>query len=105
MFYFIGINDLNEIVPECKQLSANWDMIGLNLGVTSATIETIKRDNPNSSERCMSQMLAKWLQRENEKCVPSWKSLCQALCNVDRSIAKQIAQKHHVTEYMEQRGM
>ena len=105
MFYFIGINDLYEVYQECKQLSAKWDMIGLNLGVAPTTIAIINRDNPNSCERCMYQMLAKWLQRENETCVPTWRNFSRALrTEVGRSTADQIL-KYHVTDCSKQRGM
>ena len=80
-------------------------MIGLHLGVASTTIAIINRDNPNSCEQCMYQMLAKWLQRENEKCVPNWRSLCQSLCAVvGKSAAHQIAKNPCVTDDSEEKG-
>ena len=79
-------------------------MIGLELGVASTTLAIIKKDNPNSCEQCMLHMLQKWLKKENEKCIPSWRSLCQALHNVDRSTADQIAHKHDVTDYVKRKG-
>ena len=45
-------------------------------------------------------MLSRWLKRENEMCVPSWRSLCQALLDIDRATANMIAEKHHVTDYI-----
>ena len=81
-------------------------MIGLNLGVASTTIAIIKRDNPDSCEQCMYQMLAKWLQRENEKCVPNWRGLCQSLeAEVGNSTADQIAEKYCVIDYKKQKGI
>ena len=47
----------------------------------------------------MSEMLSKWLRKENEKSIPSWRSLCQAIYSVDRDTADQIAKKHHVADY------
>ena len=80
-------------------------MIGLNLGVASPTIAIINRDNPNSCEQCMYQMLAKWLQRENEKCAPNWRSLCRSLeAVVGKSTSDQIAEKYCVTDYSEEKG-
>ena len=80
-------------------------MIGLNLGVASATIAIINRDNPNSCEQCMYHMLAKWLQRDNEKCVPNWRSLYQSVCAVvGKSTADQIAAKYCITDYSEKKG-
>ena len=52
----------------------------------------------------MFEMLAKWLKKENEKCIRSWRSLCQALCSVDKATADQIAEKHHVTDEENNKG-
>ena len=82
-------------------------MIALNLGVVPTSIAIIKRDNPSSCEDCMFAMLAKWLKRENEKSVPNWKSLCQALSNVDISYkptADRIAKKYNVSDYNKKKG-
>ena len=53
----------------------------------------------------MSTMFAKWLQKVDEKVIPSWRSLCQALCDVDKTTADRIAEKHHVTDYNKQEGV
>ena len=53
----------------------------------------------------MSNMLAKWLQKVDEKIIPNWRRLCQALCDVDKATADRIAEKHHVTDYIKQEGM
>ena len=103
--YFIGIDDLNDVFQKCKHFSAKWDMIGLNLGVASTTIAIINRDNPNSCEQCMYEMLAKWLQRENGRCMPTWRSLCQSLeAEVGKSAAYEIAKKPCVTDHSEKKG-
>ena len=53
----------------------------------------------------MCQMLAKWLKRENEKCVPNWRSLCQSLeAEVGKFAADQIAEKYCVIDYNKQKG-
>ena len=53
----------------------------------------------------MSTMLAKWLQKVDKKIIPSWRSLCEALYYVDKATADRIAEKHHVTDYINQEGM
>ena len=98
------MKDHTEVYQECEHCSADWDMIGIKLGVSSTTIAIINRDHPNSSKLCMLHMLAKWLQRENDRCVPNWRTLCQALCAFNKSTADQIAEKHHVTDYMNMKG-
>ena len=100
----IGINDYHEVIQECKHCSANWETIGSNLGIPQYTLAIIKKNNPVDCEQCMSVVLAMWLKRVDEKTIPSWRSLCRALCGVDRSTADQIAAKHHVTDYNKQNG-
>ena len=53
----------------------------------------------------MSEMLAKWLKRADETSIPNWRSLCQALHDVDRSTADQIAEKYHVADSIKQKGI
>ena len=79
-------------------------MIGLNLGVPQHTLVRINLDCSNCTQ-CMSEMLAKWLQKVDETSIPSWRSLCQALFDVDRSTANQIAKKYHITDYNKQKGI
>ena len=43
----------------------------------------------------MSKMLAKWLKRKTVKQhYPTWRKLCQVLCNIDRTAAEKIARHH-----------
>ena len=89
---------------ECKHCSANWEEIGSNLGIPYFTLAIIKKDNPVDCKQCMSEMLANWLKRENEKSIPNWTSLCQALHRVHKPTADKIAKKHYVTDYAKQKG-
>ena len=101
----LAINDLNQIYQECKHCSDKWEEIGSNLGISYATLAIIKANNPSNCEKCMYQMLAKWLNKENEKCIRSWRSLCQALYSVNKVTANQIAEKHHVTDYAKRKEL
>ena len=98
LIYIIGIDDLNQVYQEYKHCSAKWEEIGLNLGVSKPRLDIIQKDYHNC-EMCMFQMLSKWLIKENERYIPSWRSLCQAIYSVDRDTADQIAKKHHVGDY------
>ena len=90
---------------ECKNCSAKWQTIGLNLGIPHYILDIIKKDNPADAEQCMSEMLAKWLKKVDEASIPNWISLCQAICDVDRSTADHIAQNHHITDYNKRKGI
>ena len=98
LIYILGIDDFNKVYQECKQCSAKWEEIGLNLGISKSSLDIIQTDYHNCEE-CMFEMLSKWLKKENAKCIPSWRSLCQAIYSVDRDTADQIAKKHHVGDY------
>ena len=101
----LGINDFNEVYQESKHCSVNWEEIGSLLGISKHTIAIIKEDNPQRCERCMNEMLTHWLKKKDDHANPSWKSLCQALYIVDRDTADQIAEKHHIINYIKPKGM
>ena len=100
-----GIHNHNDVYQECKHCSANWYTIGLNLGIPQYDLDIIKEDKPLNSKLCMSEMLARWLKRVDQKPIPSWRRLCQALCDVDKTTADQIAENYHVTDYNQQKGL
>ena len=79
-------------------------MIGSNLGISYYTLNNVKSDHRNDCERCMMEMLAKWLKKVDNS-TPNWRSLCHALYSIDRSTADQIAKKHDVPEYIEKKGI
>ena len=59
----------------------NWHYLGLVLGLLHPTLERIKIDH-GSVERCKTEMLAAWLQQQDnvtKKGVPSWSTLKTAL--------------------------
>ena len=71
-------------------------MFGLYLGVPHDTLATIQVDNPRSCQQCMYEMLAVWLKKVDEKSIPSWTRLYEALSKLDcgQSTANQIKEKH-----------
>ena len=77
----------------------------MNLGIPQNTLAVITKNNPLDCDLCMSEMLARWLKRVDQKSIPSWRRLCRALCDVDKSTADQIAEKHHVTDYNREKGL
>ena len=101
----LGINDFNEVYQESKHCSADWEEIGSLLGISKHTIAIIKADNPQRCEHRLNAMLTHWLKKIDSHDNPSWKSLCQALYIVDRDTANQIAEKHHITNYIRLKGI
>ena len=105
IYVHVGINDFNEVYQESKHCSADWEDIGSLLGISKYTIAIIKEDNPQRCEHRMNAMLTHWLKKMDNHANPSWKSLCKALYIVDRDTADQIAEKHHITNYIKPEGM
>ena len=79
-------------------------MIGSSLGLQPNVLATIKKNNPDNHEKCMSEVVSKWLSKD-ETIVPTWNWLCHALYQVDRPTADKIAENHHVTDYNKLKGI
>ena len=78
-------------------------MIGSNLGLQPDVLATIKNNNPDDHDKCMSEIFLKWLSKD-ETIVPTWNWLCHALYSVDRPTADEMAKKHHVIDYNKAKG-
>ena len=73
------IKDLNRHVA--KKFAADWEDIGLELGLELGVLKIVAKDNPQQSVACCREVLDKWL-----KSTPSasWRTLEVALTNVRR---------------------
>ena len=63
-------NELNEMA------AAKWYQLGVQLGILPATLSTIEHDYPHDAQRCMSEVIIRWLQNKPE-C--SWEKLAEAV--------------------------
>ena len=64
------MRDLNRYVVQ--QQAAQWDGLGLELGLERYHIDNIARDHPNESVICCRKMLQKWLDIDSSA---SWRKL------------------------------
>ncbi len=71
----LGPNDLVTVLEVLLEVRAQWNDIGLGLGVPPGTLEAIEQDHPNSKRR-LTEVLKVWL---NSLPDPSWEGLVQAL--------------------------
>ena len=72
-----------------------WEFLGLELGITSEDLESIKKNNNSEIEHCFKDMLKEWLKMVDPS--PSWEGLIQALRSPFvgcRHLAKKIAEEH-----------
>ena len=68
------MRDLHRYVVQ--QQAAQWDRLGLELGLERYHIAIITRDHPNRSVTCCGEMLQKWLEIDPSA---SWRKLDDAV--------------------------
>ena len=67
---------LRQLSGALQPVSANWRMLGIRLGLTYTELGTIRKD------RCMDDLLSKWLQKYPNK---GWSNIISALRKLDRN--------------------
>ena len=78
---YTGIDDMFEIKMALKNLT-DWQSLGLALGLLYPSLEKIEEDQRGKTDRCVMEMIASWLQQQDnvsKKGVPSWAVLQTAL--------------------------
>ena len=56
--------------------AAKWYQLGVQLGISAATLSTIEIDHPHGAQRCLTEVITRWLQNAPE-C--SWAKLAEAV--------------------------
>ena len=85
---------------ECKKLSAHWHDLGAHLGLDVDDLECIRKDNRNDSKACLKKALYEWIKQNYSTTkygLPSWKTLLEAVADVDKHLFKKLAEKYKVT--------
>ena len=67
---------VKEIQNELREMTAEWYQLGVQLKIPPATLNTIERDHPHDAQRCMTEVMNRWLQNAPES---SWAKLAQAV--------------------------
>ena len=71
---------------------SNWFSLGLDLGVSYHTLQRIEEEKRGDIERCKTEMLAAWLQQQDNVSqvgAPSWSVLRRALGDIgENELAK-----------------
>ena len=81
---YTGIADLFKVQAFVKHV-VNWKNLGLSLGLLYPTLQKIEREQRDKTDDCMREMLAAWLQRQDnvsQHGIPSWPVLQAALKNI-----------------------
>ena len=74
------MRDLDKHIVE--QQAAQWERLGLQLGLKNYHIANISRDNPNRAVTCCREMLQKWLEIDLSA---TWCKLDDAIKNIKLS--------------------
>lgn len=82
----LNVTHLNEVITKLKQAhhgSANWEGLGLHLGLLEPRLREIEKEEQSKPNPCLRKVLTDWLQQnyENveEKGVPTWNTLADAV--------------------------
>ena len=67
---------VKDIQNELKEMTAEWYQLGVQLEIPPTTLNTLERDHPHDAQRCMTEVINRWLQNAPE-C--SWAKLAKAV--------------------------
>ena len=94
-----GIQELNnvlELLKECGFSETRWFELGLALGLSKNTLDTIKADHPQDTRQCLIECLSKWLKRADgvdSKGGATWDSLSTGLRSINENAVADMLDK------------
>ena len=74
-----------------------WFDLGLALQLLPHTLTTIRISNRDNIHQCLTDVVAAWLERQDDVSKPSWRSLVEALLSPSVNcwaLARRIAETH-----------
>ena len=83
----IELKDHAEILQALANL-VEWEELGLELGLLDTTLRAISKDQMKETKACKREMLAAWLQWQDnieQKGRPSWRRLLDALKRINHA--------------------
>ena len=84
---YTGIADLAQVKRFLKNVN-DWQSLGLELGLLYPTLKRIKKEQREDINDCMMEMLAAWLQQQDNVSqvgAPSWGVMQRALNNIGKN--------------------
>ena len=95
----IDISDLDDVIDELQSMNCTeWKALGVHLGLSYNTLETIDEKCRGNAKKCLLECMAAWLKGEDkvrEKGGPNWSSLATALKKIGANdIASKIREKY-----------
>ena len=94
------MEDWDAVVSAVGPLTAQWDDLGRKLGMRCDTLAIIARDNKEITGRCLNETITQWLQLNyiDRYSHPSWRSLAEAVVDLNKSLFLKIASNHEVKD-------
>ena len=85
------------MLESVKDIADEWVALGLKLGILYPTLRKIDEEQRGRIERCKREMLAAWLQGEDNAKEQTWSTLAVALEKIDKiTLAREIREKQHM---------
>ena len=91
--FIVDISHLNAVLESVKHI-VDWKELGLKLGLHYHTMEKIDDEQRGRIERCKKEMLAAWLQGEDDAKKQTWSTLVDAVHRIDSALAERIRHTH-----------
>ena len=87
----------NKILRELSsKVSADWEDIGLCLGLGPGQLDIIKTDYPSDCQKCFREMIKVWFRQQVDP-PPSWSALIEALDDLGQnSLAQNLRDKYQI---------
>ena len=97
------LNDVLELLKKCGFSETRWFELGLALGLSYSTLNTIKADHPQNTRQCVIECLSKWLKRADDvdsKGGATWVSLSTGLRSInENAVADKLDQESEWSLY------
>ena len=80
------LNDVLELLKKCGFSETRWFELGLALGLSKTTLDTIRANHPQDTHQCLIECLSKWLERADDvdsKGGATWDSLSTGLRSIN----------------------
>ena len=95
------LNDVLELLKKCGFSETRWFELGLALGLSKTTLDTIRANHPQDTHQCLIECLSKWLQKADgvdSKGGATWDSLSDALRSInENAVADKLDQESELS--------
>ena len=79
-----------------SKVSADWEDVGLFLGLGLGRLDIIKADNPSDCQKCFREMIKVWFKQQVDP-PPSWSAMVEALDVLGHnSLAQNLREKYQI---------